>query len=706
MDNKTIKDTKKRSSAIVIIAVLAAVAIASLTLLFYFNNSTRQAVQSERENYTVEIASQLTRSIDDLQNEYAQELEDGKQVFITAKPTSLAALAEFYPDRENSEHFVVTQSGKILDLSGKLYTIGDILYISRIALASDGEVVMGYTTLDLTHEYILFGQKIEPQVVGEETIIGLVAGITSDQFRENMTISLFDGVGAGYLISETGAIVLKPKDNSIVFSGYNLFYALSAGGVSDEKIEEIKAGMKTGSHTTSIVVNNVNWLISTQATEFNNNHILVAVPLSVTAADSYLSMNMMLVFAFIFVTAVAGIILTLLLFNFNRKRLEDKKAAATEAQATFLAKMSHDIRTPLNAVVGMLELASDPKHNRSEVSGFISQARQSTDYLLELINSMLDLQKISSGKMTITSEPFSFPELLDSTKVIYKPVLEDKGLIFTIKGESKIDTNYIGDDTKIKQILMNLLSNAMKFTPRGGSVTLTIARQSIDEKKDMVTLTVTDTGIGMSKEFLQHIFSPFEQEKSSDTSGYVGTGLGLNIVKSLSELLGGAVQVKSALGKGSTFVVSLPLQRSKLVPKTQDNSANKVVPFNHGLVLLAEDNEMNQQVAVLLVKERLHLDIDVVKNGKEAVDAIRKSKPGTYAAILMDVRMPVMDGLQAAKAIRNLDHLDAKKIPIIALSANTYEDDVHQSLNAGMDEHLSKPIDIVKLSSALHKYIK
>lgn len=225
--------------------------------------------------------------------------------------------------------------------------------------------------------------------------------------------------------------------------------------------------MKDGSGTVSVTVNGANWLISYKNTEFNGDYIVVAVPLSVTAADTYRSMDLTVIFAFVFIILLSAVMSMILLYGFRRQREEDRRAAATDAQTSFLAKMSHDIRTPLNAVIGMLELAGDPGHSRRDVDGFIAKARESANYLLELINGMLDLQKISSGKMQTAHDLFSMSELLESIDSMYKPVLQEKGLDFVITGVGQFNGNYIGDGIKVKQILMNLLSNAMKFTPRG-----------------------------------------------------------------------------------------------------------------------------------------------------------------------------------------------------------------------------------------------
>jgi len=707
MENGSQKAENGRLANQVLCAVLVVISVCALAAFLHFNSQTRKTVQAERENYVSEIAGQLTRNIENLQRAYSREVSEDAEMLLANSPKTPEELRRLYSDRENAKHFLVTAAGQVTDISGKMYTLSDEFFPTKIQNADEGKVVMTYTTVNLTTDYLLFGKRFEPVTIGGTTYVAWAVGVTSDQFRNNMTISLFSGLGAGYLISQDGSIVIKPNDSSMVFSGYNLFSALAAGGVSAGQLAQIEDKITAReSGSTTISVNGLNWLISFKSTEFDGDFIVVAVPLSLTAAETYSSMSLTVVFAFVFVAALAGVMGLILLSSFRRRREEDRRAAATDAQTSFLSKMSHDIRTPLNAVTGMLQLAGDPNHSRAEVDGFVAKASESADYLLELVNGMLDLQKISSGKMEVAREPFSMRELLGDVGSMYAPVLEGKGLKFRTAGAEDFSGGYIGDSVKIKQILVNLLSNASKFTPRGGEVSLTADRTGLDSGRDEVRITVTDTGIGMSEDFQRRLFRPFEQEKTSYTSGYVGTGLGLNIVKNLSELMGGSVSVKSAPGAGSSFTVKLPLERGGPAAETvRSAAADSPAPFARQRILLAEDNAINQQIAVLLMRERLNLEVDAVDDGQKAVEKLAGSRPGDYAAVILDVRMPVMDGLQAARAIRALDRPDAGTIPILALSANTFAEDVRQSLNAGMNAHLAKPIDIGELSAALHKYI-
>jgi len=675
-------------------------------IFLYYNKATRQTVQSERANYNREIADQLSRNIDNLQDSYANEVIEGASVLTFFKPETKADLRKLYADRDDAKHFFITEEGDMFDLTGKVYTLSDEFFPTKIMQSANADVLMTYTSINFSQDYILFGKKTIPFAIDGKQVVGFAVGASSEQFSRNMTVSLFDGIGAGYLIDRNGAIIIKPKDNSLVFSGFNLFNAMKAGGATDAQINEIRDGMDKENSSFTVKVNKMDWMINCSKTNYNNR-IIVAVPLTITASDTYRNMRLTVVFAFLFISALAAILGIVFLFSFRRQREEDRKAAATAAQTTFLAKMSHDIRTPLSAVIGMLELASDQKRSIEEMHMFASKAKESASYLLELINDMLDLQKITSGKMQTAHEPFSLPFVLDGIYSMYKHVFVEKGLDFSVISVDRFDTGYIGDAVKLKQILMNLLSNAMKFTPRGGKVSLTASHTPMDGGRDKVVLIVSDTGIGMSGEFLQRIFRPFEQEKVSTTSPYVGTGLGLNIVKTLTELMGGSVSVESTVNKGSRFTIHLPLERSQqkvIIP--EENARTTIVPFNHQRVLLAEDNATNQMIAVRLLQEYLNLTVQAVNDGKQAVEAMQQSSTGFYAAILMDVQMPVMDGLEAAKAIRALNHPEAKTIPILALSANTADDDIRKSKEAGMNAHLSKPININELATTLHIYIK
>ena len=316
------------------------------------------------------------------------------------------------------------------------------------------------------------------------------------------------------------------------------------------------------------------------------------------------------------------------------------------------------------------------------------------------------MNRLDSGKMALSHKPFDLNEVLDSVIALQSGPAEAKGVELAEELRLFSHASYCGDATRIRQCLVNLVSNAVKFTPEGGTVTLTCEETSQDGSISLIKLVVRDTGPGMSKEFMERLFEPFEQEQSSLTSSHVGSGLGLSIVHSLVELMGGEVSVDSAPGKGSAFTVHLPLERIYLPiaePGIEQVQEDLYDLCRGKRVLLAEDNEMNREIIVDLLSD-LGVQIDTARNGAEAVQRVEASEPGSYALVLMDIQMPVMTGLEAAEAIRASRHPDGATLPIVALSAGAYQEDVESSLRHGMQDHLAKPLDLDDINRVFRRY--
>ena len=398
--------------------------------------------------------------------------------------------------------------------------------------------------------------------------------------------------------------------------------------------------------------------------------------------------------------------LTITIAALRRKREEDKKAAAVEAQTSFLAKMSHDIRTPLNAIVGMHELALESMDDRDAVYDCLIKAKKSSEYLMSVINDVLDMSRIENGKMKAAHEPFDLNEVLESVMTVEGPTAAEKKLNLTLRTPDSISRDFVGDGQRLRQCLMNLVNNAVKFTPAGGEVTVTAHVTPQDDSHSAVQLSVSDTGIGMSEEFMEHIFQPFEQEQNSMYNSNVGSGLGLSIVYEFVSLMGGKTSVQSKKGEGSTFTIDLTLETVPHVEKKKDVLSEKALArrFRGKKILLVEDNLINRQILKnLLVK--MELTVDEAENGKAAVDRYLAEPAGTYALILMDIMMPVMGGLEAARNIRSAGRADSGTVPIIALSANAFEEDAKKSMEAGMQMHLAKPVEVDELRRVLLRYI-
>ena len=394
---------------------------------------------------------------------------------------------------------------------------------------------------------------------------------------------------------------------------------------------------------------------------------------------------------------------------------------ANQAKTKFLSNMSHEIRTPMNAIIGLDNIALKapdlPPHTREQLEKIDTSAK----HLLGIINDILDMSRIESGRMTLKDEEFSFREFLEQINVMVNSQCVDKGLQFDCKIIGRTEDYYVGDDTKLKQVLLNILGNAVKFTEAPGLVTLTIEQTACFENHRSLRFIVSDTGIGMSKDYIPKIFEAFSQEKEGYSNKLGSTGLGMAITKSIVTMMNGDIKVESEQGVGSAFTVTVTLNSSSRSAKADGSPAlsdgapaavadeTRDSPLSDGLagrlMLVVEDMEINAEILMSLL-EMEEIRSERAENGQVAVDMFSEHPVGYYDAILMDVRMPVMDGLEATRTIRSLNRPDAKSIPIIAMTANAFDEDVQQSLQAGMNAHLSKPMEPERLYETLGQALR
>ncbi len=391
----------------------------------------------------------------------------------------------------------------------------------------------------------------------------------------------------------------------------------------------------------------------------------------------------------------------------NRKNEElevvaKKAESAAQAKTEFLSRMSHDIRTPMNAIIGLTHLAKE-EGDIEVIQEYLQNIESASDFLLGLINDILDMSKIENGDLTLKEDSFSREEFVNSINTVIKPLMDKRNLTFVFHMTEEVECIRV-DRLRFSQIFFNLLSNAAKFTPTGGIVEFT--SDILPEKKDGrigIRFRVKDNGIGMSKEFLPHLYDPFSQERTEMGDKVKGTGLGLPIVKSLVDIMGGTISVRSSLGKGTEFVVDLyvPLAENDNGSHKEDVELDRLRNIK---VLLVEDNEINIYVAQIIL-EKVGCQVLIAKNGKEAVDVFTSSVIGDIDVILMDVRMPIMDGIEATKRIRALDRTDAQTVPIIAMTAEAFDDERQKTIEAGMNYHLSKPINPDLLYQVLVEHV-
>ncbi len=396
--------------------------------------------------------------------------------------------------------------------------------------------------------------------------------------------------------------------------------------------------------------------------------------------------------------------------NLEKKNQQLKEAAlaaekANSAKSMFLSRMSHDIRTPLNGIIGLLNIDEAHFDDTELVRENHKKMLVSADHLLSLINDVLQVSKLEDGRIELSREPIDLIRLSHDVGTIISARAAESGITLEV-GEQSLPAPFVyGSPLHLRQLFLNIYGNCIKYNHVGGKVTTTVKCISSGHGRVNYRWTISDTGIGMSKEFLQHIFEPFAQENSDSRSVYMGTGLGMTIVKSLVDKMGGMIEVKSKPGAGSTFIITLPFEVAEKPADSTDGSGAAGTDIRGVKLLLAEDNDLNAEIAELLLTDA-GAEVTLVRDGKQAVDKFSSEPAGTFNAILMDIMMPVMDGLSATKAIRALDRPDAKEIPIIAMTANAFQEDAKKCLAAGMNAHLAKPLDIEKVIAAIAKFVR
>ena len=397
----------------------------------------------------------------------------------------------------------------------------------------------------------------------------------------------------------------------------------------------------------------------------------------------------------------------LLIFVNNQQRLLQKKTqdaeAAVRAKSEFLSHMSHDIRTPINGMMGMLDIAQEHLNNPEKMDLCLSKMRGAADQLLSLINDVLDMSKIETGSIQLVEEPFDMIRLLNGTLAVQEIIASEKSLTIEQDIEGAIEHPCVcGSPNYVRSILVNIISNAIKYTNPGGDIFVSARELSCDGEYVKFEFIVSDTGIGMSEEFAEHIFEPFTQEHAENRSSYQGTGLGMSIVKNLINKMKGTITLETKQGEGSTFTITLPVKLDTVCFEETETEEEET-SIEGMKILLVEDNDLNLEVAQYILEDA-GAEIIVARNGLESVELFEQSESDSFDVILMDVMMPVMDGLTATKRIRKLKRKDARTVPVIAMTANVFNEDIIAAKEAGMNEHIAKPLDFDKLIHTLAKY--
>lgn len=407
--------------------------------------------------------------------------------------------------------------------------------------------------------------------------------------------------------------------------------------------------------------------------------------------------------------------------NNSLERARKQAEEANKAKSAFLFNMSHDIRTPMNAIIGFTNLLQSNLDNQEKCIDYISKIQNSSQFLLSLINNVLEMSRIESGKISLEKNIINTQTFEDITDDVFTDLAHESGLTFS-NDYHLIHEYVIGDETKIRELTLNIISNAIKYTPAGGYVKLSLIESECDKPGyTMFTAISEDSGVGISEEFLPHIFDEFSREHSSTESKITGTGLGMPIVKKIIDLMDGDIQIESKLGKGTKVTIKLPLEipteeQVKMAKQIEQQNAGKskivdhiapedLAAFKGKRILLAEDNDLNAEIAVAILND-LGFIVDRVENGKMTIDAIENNDAGFYDLVMTDIQMPKMSGYEAASAIRNMEDKQKASTPIIAMTANAFSEDRQKALDSGMNDHIAKPISIAQLSTTLAKVLK
>ena len=380
---------------------------------------------------------------------------------------------------------------------------------------------------------------------------------------------------------------------------------------------------------------------------------------------------------------------------------------ANEAKTRFLFNMSHDIRTPMNAIIGFSDLLEKNLDDRVKAKGYLKKIQSSSNLLLTIINQVLEMARIESGKAVLTLELCNLSALFHSVNLVFEEDVKKKGIHFYVKTNVGHKYAYC-DQTKLQEIYLNIVSNAIKYTPQDHAITINIQEvPSMQENLARYIFICEDTGYGMSEDFVPHIFEEFSREHTTTENKIIGTGLGLSIVKSMIDLMGGTIQVESHEGKGTKFTVDVSLEIASSEDVNETEAVSNEININEGKhkrILLAEDNDLNAEIACEILKSEGYL-VERASHGEQCVEMLQEAEDGYYDLILMDIQMPFMDGYEACKEIRKMKDTQKANIPIIAMTANAFEEDKQMAIKAGMNDHVPKPMDMRVLSPVLQKYL-
>ena len=700
---------KDKIHRIILFAAAITAMILTVAAMAY---ETKKTIYRESSGHLMEVACQLSERFSDQCEKNWNVLESFSRDFSLANQNdSQESMVRFLTEYQKiwgyTHLFFIDENGSFIYETGKVNKLqfDNSRSIYR-AIVQRERVVAPATDYDGT-EMLLFVIPVDGISLEGYHIRG--AGISYDvqSMLKDLDINAFKESCDVYILNENGITVARSIHDGGI-DAYNVINAVEKENPGLGNLEEnVLWGQSDG--VIEIKVGGRNTYLSYTAAGIENWRQLVMVPVDVVNNEmhNYTRVTGGLTFLFVVLTGIVIMASVRYFYKINSEKKEKEieleyEHKANEAKSHFLANMSHDIRTPMNGVLGMAALAAANIDDREKALGYIDKILISGKYLVSLINDILDVSKISEGAFDIVEKPMNISDFVNDIMVVIGPLAENKKQKFTVKTEIH-NESVIGDGIRLNQIGINILSNSVKFTPEGGEISFTITEMpGSTAESARYHMEFRDNGMGMKKEFLDRIFDSFTREKESTVDSIEGSGLGMFIVKNLVTLMHGTIHVESEPKKGTCFTVDLELRiNPEKVQVKNVLNCDEAVTISGLKILLAEDNPINREIAMEMLQE-MGAFVEAAENGKEAVNKFAQSVPGYFDIILMDVMMPVMGGYEACRNIRKLDRKDAGKIPIIAITANVFQEDMEASEAAGMNAHVSKPLDFNDLKRLIY----
>ena len=725
-----------------------------LTLFIMSQTYIQNLVYHERLNQMEEVTHQMFRSLEDVIDTHWDEVNvQCNYLYYTPLKTDtefyryLKKLSELsnYHERQ-IELIAVDSAGHYYTENGRMGLLRGMKYLEsapqRVSYVSN--------SLTVDDSRMVFLEKLSTPITlqsGEKEITLCYFGISQSmtQLNDYFRCDAYENNNSVYVLDNDGFKLFNANDTELL-KGHNVYTVLSRmsylHGSSFAGAKERLA--RTGACYSNAVLDGTEYFYALKQMENAQWTLAFLVPAEYVAVNTQKLVNIVMVIIIVIAMVFSVITVFVGWFLLRQKQQQELRAEkeanlrleqynihltqvndelrqaqdaaaealqsaerASKAKTDFLSNMSHDIRTPMNAIIGITTLMKNELHQPEKLAEHLGKLESSGQLLLGIINDILDMSRIESGKTTLNVEKMNLPQQVSQLDSIIRQQAGQRRQTFTVNTHLQHE-NVLADPNRLNQVLMNILSNAVKYTPQGGHIRLEVEELPRNEHFARYCFVVQDDGIGMSEEFQKTLFDPFTREEKSGTNKVQGTGLGMAITKSIVDLMGGSISVESAPGRGTRFevVLEFPIDTgSDHAQKVQalPEEAEEPSPLSGMKFLCAEDNAINAEILEMLLESK-GASCTLCSNGQEIVDAFASVKPGEYDMILMDVQMPVMDGLEATRRIRNGENPLGRIIPILAMTANAFLEDMQKSREAGMDEHLSKPVDIAALEQTVKRF--